>query len=769
MEDNSNNRLPDAENPKKLSNFKRSEPEDIAAGVEAVVQSFKQILKETNIFRGNKALLNLNQKGGFDCPSCAWPDPDDDRSSIAEYCESGAKAVAEEITSKSLKADFFAKNSVYDLSLLDDYHIGKEGRIAQPMYLPAGATHYQPISWQKAFEKIAEHLNRLDDPNKAIFYTSGRTSNEAAYVYQLFAREYGTNNLPDCSNMCHESTSFALKKQCGLGKASIKLDDLHKAEVIVIIGQNPGTNAPRMLTALRIGKENGAKIIAINPMRETGLIGFSDPQNLKSALHINTKVSDIYLKPKTNTDQALLKAMARMLWEEEQKAPGTVFDHAFIEEHTVGYQDLIEDIARQNVDELLEYCCISKADLQEVVDLMKNKTKIIFCWAMGITQHKNAVNTIYDIVNILLLKGSIGKPGAGTCPVRGHSNVQGDRTMGIWDKPDPEMMDKIKAVYGFDPPREEGFDVLKSLKAMHEGQAKVFFAMGGNFLSATPDTNYTANALRQCDLTVQVSTKLNRSHLVHGGEALILPCLSRSDKDIHDGLAHFVSTEGTTGVVQSSQGVLKPISDDLLSEVQILCRLAKATFGLKSKVNWDSFEKNYDTIRDDIEKVVKGFENYNERVRVKGGFYLPNGPRDQKFDTESGKASFFVTQLEKTMLKDGESIMMTIRSHNQFNTTIYGLKDRYRGVDEERRVIFMNAKDMERQGLQKNDVVNIYSHYEGVERVAPKFVVVDYDMAERSVATYFPETNVLVPVDFKSDSSNQPASKSVIITLKKSQ
>ncbi|RZM08656.1 MAG: hypothetical protein EOO88_49885, partial [Pedobacter sp.] len=453
---------------------------------------------------------------------------------------------------------------------------------------------------------------------------------------------------------------------------------------------------------------------------------------------------------------ALLKALAKMLWEEEQKAPGTVFDHAFIQEHTTGYQDLIADIAKLDVDELLEYCCISKADLQEVVDLIKNKTKIIFCWAMGITQHKNAVNTIYDIVNILLLKGSIGKPGAGTCPVRGHSNVQGDRTVGIWDKPDPEMMDKIKEVYGFDPPREEGLDVLKSLKAMHEGQAKVFFAMGGNFLSATPDTNYTANALRQCDLTVQVSTKLNRSHLVHGGEALILPCLSRSDKDIHDGLEHFVSTEGTTGVVQSSQGVLKPISDDLLSEVQILCGLAKATFGQNSKVNWDSFEKNYDTIRDDIEKVVKGFENYNERVRIKGGFYLPNGPREQKFDTESGKASFFVTPLEKKYLNDGELIMMTIRSHNQFNTTIYGLKDRYRGVDEERRVIFMNAKDMERQGLKKNDVVDIYSHFEGVERVAPKFVVVDYDMAEQSVATYYPETNVLVPLEFKADNSNQP-------------
>ncbi len=531
MEENIEKELPKAENPTTLAKLKLTKPESIAAGMEAVFGSGKHVLKEANVFRGMKALLKLNQKGGFDCPSCAWPDPDDDRSPIAEYCESGAKAVAEEITTKSLHADFFAENSVYDLSLLDDYHIGKKGRIAQPMYLPVGATHYQPIGWHDAFQKIAEHLTKLDDPNKAIFYTSGRTSNEAAFVYQLFAREFGTNNLPDCSNMCHESTSVALKKQLGLGKASIKLDDLYHAEVIIIIGQNPGTNAPRMLSALRKGRENGAKIIAINPMRETGLIGFSDPQNLKSALHINTKISDIYLKPKTNTDQALLKAMTKMLWEEEQKAPGTVLDHQFIKEHTTGYDELIADLLQQDVDDLLAYCGITRQEMQETIDLIKNKQKIIFCWAMGITQHKNAVNTIYDMVNVLLLKGSIGKPGAGTCPVRGHSNVQGDRTVGIWDKPEKEMLDKIQKVYGFNPPREHGYDVVKAVNAMYDGKANVFFAMGGNFLSATPDTNYSAKAMRQCNLTVHVSTKLNRSHLVHGKEALILPCLSRSDKD----------------------------------------------------------------------------------------------------------------------------------------------------------------------------------------------------------------------------------------------
>ena len=768
MENNLEEKLPKAENPETLGKLKLSEPESIAAGAEAVIASFKHILKEASFLRGNKALLHMNQKGGWDCSSCAWPDPDDDRSPIAEYCESGAKAAAEEITSKRIGADFFRENSVYDLSLLDDYHIGKKGRITQPMYLPEGATHYQPIGWHDAFQKIGEHLNKLGDPNKAVFYTSGRTSNEAAYVYQLFAREFGTNNLPDCSNMCHESTSVALKEQLGLGKASIKLDDLYHAEVIIIIGQNPGTNAPRMLSALRKGRENGAKIIAINPMRETGLIGFSDPQNLKSALHINTKVSDIYLKPKTNTDQALLKAMAVLLWEEEQRAPGTVFDEAFIKNKTAGYAELIADLAKYNVDELLAYCCISRSEIQEVINLIKNKTKIIFCWAMGITQHKNAVNTIYDMVNILLLKGSIGKPGAGTCPVRGHSNVQGDRTMGIWDKPTPEMLDKIEKVYGFNPPREHGYDVIKAVNAMHDGKAKVFFAMGGNFLSALPDTTYTAEAIRQCHLTVQVSTKLNRSHLVHGKEALILPCLSRSDKDIHDGVEHLVTTEGTTGVIQTSKGVLDPVSDDLLSEIQIGCRLAKATLGQRSKVDWNKFEKNYDTIRDDIEKTVKGFDDYNVRVRIKGGFYLPNGPRVQEFDTDAKKAKFYVTPLEKYILKPGELMMMSVRSHDQFNTTIYGLQDRYRGVHNERRVIFMNIKDIAQQKLSPGDVVDIYSHYDGVERVASKFVVVEYDVAENCVATYYPETNVLVPVNYTADGSNQPASKSVVVTLRKS-
>lgn len=757
-----------AENPEDVTgDLKIKEPYTVAAGAEAVYESGKMVFREAGVIRGIKALLALNQKGGFDCPSCAWPDPDDDRSAIAEYCENGAKAVADEATTKRLRPSFFAKHSVQELAESDDYHIGKNGRVAQPMYLPKNATHYQPVSWDSAFEIIASHLNRLSSPDEAIFYTSGRTSNEAAFLYQLFVREFGTNNLPDCSNMCHESTSSALAEVLGIGKGSVKLEDFYEAEVIMIIGQNPGTNHPRMLTALQKGKANGATIVSINPLKETGLLGFSDPQKVKGLLHINTKLTDIFLQVKINGDQALLKALAYLLLLEEQKNPGSVFDHQFIKEYTEGYERYISQLGQNDVNALLRFAGISLEKAIEVVEVLKGKSKIIICWAMGITQHKNAVDTIKEIVNLLLLKGSIGKPGAGTCPVRGHSNVQGDRTVGIWDKPKEALLEKIKEVYGFDPPRHHGYDVVKSIEAMHEEKAKVFFALGGNFLSATPDTNYTARALRKCDLTVHVSTKLNRSHFIHGKEALILPCLSRSDRDEHNGIHQFVSCENSTGVVQMSKGVLKPVSGDLLSEPVIVCRLAKATLGSRSVVNWDQYEKNYDVIRDDIEKVIAGFDNYNSRVREKGGFYLPNGSRTRNFDTASHKAIFSVTILHKAAIGEDEFIMMTIRSHDQFNTTIYSLEDRYRGVYNERRVVFMNETDISQAGLQEGSLADLYNTAGGVERVAKKFIVVKYDIPEKCIATYFPEANVLVPIKNVADVSNQPASKSVAVKIRK--
>ncbi len=763
-------KTPQTENPEEFTgDLTVKEPYTVAAGVEAVYQSAKDVFEESGVLRGMKALLTMNQKLGFDCPSCAWPDPDDDRSAVAEYCENGAKAVADEATTKALRPDFFAQHSVQELSEMDDYHIGKNGRVAQPMYLPANATHYQAISWDDAFKKIGDHLNELSDPNEAVFYTSGRTSNEAAYVYQLFAREYGTNNLPDCSNMCHESTSFGLSEVLGIGKGSVKLPDFYEAEVIILMGQNPGTNHPRMLTALQKGRDNGAIIVSINPLHEAGLMGFSNPQKLKGVLNINTKLTDLFLQVKLNGDQALLKAVTRLLLEEEEQNPGKVFDHDFINKYTAGYEAFIAQLKSDDLNQLCKVSGIPLEKMKELVTLLKNKSKIIICWAMGITQHKNAVNTIQEIVNLLLLKGSIGKPGAGTCPVRGHSNVQGDRTVGIFDKPSKELLDSIQDAYGFDPPREQGYDVVKSIHAMHEGKAKVFFAMGGNFLSATPDTNYTAAALRKCELTVHVSTKLNRSHFVHGAEALILPCLGRSDKDEHDGLLQFVSCENSTGVVQMSKGILKPVSDDLLSEPVILCRLAKATLGARSVVNWDQFEKNYDHIREDIGKVIPGFDDYNQKVRDKGGFYLPNGNRERKFNTKNKKANFSITPFFVPEIREDELVMMTIRSHDQFNTTIYGLDDRYRGVYNERRVIFMNKLDIQKAALSAGDVVDIYNINEGVERVAHKFYVVEYDIPEQCVATYFPETNVLVPIKSVADKSNQPASKSVMVKVRRHQ
>ena len=758
--------IPSAENPDTFTGLTISKLPIVAAGVPAVFKALKFVFDEAGVFRGLKALNKVNTKGGFDCPSCAWPDPDDERSGIAEYCENGAKAVADEATTKAISGDFFATHSVNELAGLSDHEIGKKGRIAAPMYLPEGATHYQPISWDNAFKKIAASLNALASPDEAVFYTSGRTSNEAAFLYQLFVREYGTNNLPDCSNMCHESSGVALGESLGIGKGSVKLEDFYEAEVIMILGQNPGTNHPRMLTALQKSKANGATIISINPLPEAGLMGFNNPQTVKGILGIDSALTDLFLPVKINGDLALLQAIEIVLLQEELKTPGKVFDQNFIKNNTEGYEAFIQHLQQQNINQLTADAGIDMADIKQAANILKDKTKIIACWAMGLTQHKNAVDTIKEIVNLLLLKGSIGKPGAGTCPVRGHSNVQGDRTMGIYEKPSQKFLDALKHNFNFQPPQKHGYDVVDCIKAMHENKASVFIAMGGNFLSATPDTTYTAEALRKCSLTVHVSTKLNRSHLVHGREALILPCFGRSDKDMLNGEAQFVSCENSMGVVQESKGILKPISDDLLSEPVIVCRLAKATLP-NSKVNWDKYLRHYDHIRNDIEKTIPGFENYNERVRKPGGFYLPNCNREARFDTASSKAQFNIAIASQIELQPGELLMMTIRSHDQFNTTIYGLDDRYRGIHNERRVILMNQADMNDQYLQQGDVVDIINNTDGRERVAHKFIVVPYPIPKGCTATYFPETNVLVPISSVADKSNTPVSKAVVVRVRK--
>lgn len=765
--DENKNIEPGAENPELLTGLRIGPIKKAAAGIPAVISSFKHIIGEAGLVRGIKALNKLNQKDGFDCPSCAWPDPDDERSGIAEYCENGAKAVAEEATAKKLDANFFANNPLQQLAQLSDYEIGRMGRVAVPVYLPEHGSHYIPVSWDDAFQIIATKLNALSSPDEAIFYTSGRTSNEAAFLYQLFVREYGTNNLPDCSNMCHESSGVALGESLGIGKGSVTLEDLYEAEVIIILGQNPGTNHPRMLSSLQKAKAKGATIISVNPLPETGLMGFNNPQKLKGILGIDSALTDVFLQVKINGDMPLLQAIEILLLQEEERNPDTVLDNAFIASHTEGFDALVSHLKSLDIDQLIELSGVDRKLIDETVAILKNKKKIIACWAMGLTQHKNAVDTIKEIVNLLLLKGSIGKKGAGTCPVRGHSNVQGDRTMGIFEKPSAAFLSSLQSQFNFEPPSRHGYDVVESIKAMHDGKATVFFAMGGNFLSASPDTLFTAQALRNCSLTVHVSTKLNRSHLVHGKEALILPCLGRTDKDILNGERQFISCENSMGVVQQSKGNLTPISNELLSEPVIVCRLAKAVLGSRTKIDWDKYMRHYDHIRNDIEKCIPGFNNYNSQVRRPGGFYLPNCNREGNFDTRSKKAIFNIAVSKPFSLGADELMMMTIRSHDQFNTTIYGLDDRYRGIYNERRVILMNQQDMDERNLEKEDVVDIYNYDNGIERVAKKFVVVPYPIPKNCTATYYPETNVLVPINSVAEKSNTPVSKQIVIILKK--
>lgn len=761
--------------PEKFTDLRVSEPEHFAAGLPAIFATMKHSLGEMGVVRTMKTLSTMNQKGGFDCQSCAWADPDGERH-LAEFCENGAKAVADEATTRQVTPDFFKEYSVAELSQKSDFWLGKQGRITNPMHLAKGATHYAPISWEDAFEILSKNLNALDSPNEAIFYTSGRASNEAAFLYQLFARQYGTNNLPDCSNMCHESSGTALTESIGIGKGTVTLEDFNKCDLIIIVGQNPGTNHPRMLTSLEQAKHNGAKILTINPLPEAGLLSVvnPNPQEYKNPLKFplavlgnkGTKLSDLHLPVRINGDMAILKGMMKIILEAEAANPGTVLNKNFIEKDTAGFDEFEANLEKTSWDAIVEQSGISRASIEEAARLYMKSERVITCWAMGLTQHKNAVGTIQEIVNLHLLRGNIGRPGAGVCPVRGHSNVQGDRTVGIWERPREEFLKSLDEEFKFTAPRKRGYDTVESIRAMHVGRGKVFFALGGNFLSATPDTDYTAKALQQTKLTAQIITKLNRTALVTGEESLILPCLGRSEKDAQADGDQFVSCENSMGVVQQSKGVLEPTSEHLRSEPWIVAKMAKAVLAGKSTVDWDALVSNYDNIRDRIERTVPGFDDYNERVRQGGGFYLPNEPRTGKFPTATKKANFTVHELPIHKFHPDELIMMTIRSHDQFNTTIYGLEDRYRGIHNERRVILMNPKDVRIRNFESGQVVDLTSHFDdGIKREAKHFIVVPYDIPQGCAATYFPETNVLVPIDSTSERSNQPTSKFVRITV----
>jgi molybdopterin-dependent oxidoreductase alpha subunit len=762
-----------AQPPVRLKRVKQRKRYAVAAGLKAVEEVFEYGLAHAGLMNTLRTVHKLNQKHGFDCQSCAWPNPDNERS-FAEFCENGFKAVTYEATTKHLSRKFFAENSVAELATRSDHWLGNQGRILEPMVMRPGATHYQPISWEGAFQLVADELQG-GTPKESVFYTSGRTSNETAFLYQLFVRAWGTNNLPDCSNMCHESTSVALPPMIGIGKGCVKLSDFEKADAIFILGQNPGTNHPRMLTPLQAAKEKGTRIVFVNPLPETGAFRFKNPQDLLHPTRMprfffgkGTQMSDLWLQVRINGDLALMQGLMKEMLEAEDLRPGTVFDHAFIEHHTEGYRELIAQIRRASWTEIVADSGISREQIREAAQIAMGAHRIIVCWCMGLTQHKNAVATIQEVVNFLLLRGNIGRPGSGPCPVRGHSNVQGDRTVGIWDKPKKEFLDKLAAEFGFEPPRQPGYDAVEAVKAMHAGKVKVFFAMGGNFLSSPADTEYTAAALKKCLLTAHVSTKLNRAHLVTGRTALILPCLGRTEIDRQAGGEQFMTVEDSMGVINSTRGNLAPPSEHLRSEPAIVAGIAKKVLGPKHPIDWDAYVANYDLIREKIDVVIPGFTSFNDRIR-EGTFYLPNGPRDQrKFETPSGKAVFIPHPLTRVEVKRGQYLMTTIRSHDQFNTSIYGLDDRYRGIYNGRRVIFMNEEDMRGAGLVQGEIVDLTSHFRGKERHAERFMVAPYPIPRRCTATYFPEANALVPIDSVAEESNCPASKSVVITIRRS-
>jgi molybdopterin-dependent oxidoreductase alpha subunit len=734
-----------------------------AAGFGAVFRTMQRTLLETGPVRTARLLARINQDGGFDCPGCAWPESGD--RSFAEFCENGAKAVTHEATSLRVDAGFFRKHSIEDLAARDNRWLEAQGRLAQPMRKKRGARHYEPVSWEEAFETVGAKLKALSSPDEAVFYTSGRTSNEAAFLYQLFVREFGTNNLPDCSNMCHESSGYGLVETIGVGKGTVDLDDFEKADAIFVLGQNPGTNHPRMLTTLQRAKERGCRIVSINPLRELALVRFSNPQRPLDLLGRSTELSDLYLQVRIGGDIALLKGIMKHAFAAEDAAPGQVLDHAFLAEHTSGLDELRANVASVSWEALEQESGVTRAEMKEAADVYLGASNVIACWAMGLTQHKHGVANVREITNLLLLRGNIGRPGAGVCPVRGHSNVQGDRTMGVWVRPVEDFLTRLDEEFGIWSPRHPGFDTVETIRKMAEGHVKVLFAMGGNFAAAAPDSERVATALARCEMTVQVSTKLNRSHVTTGKEAWIFPTLGRTERDVQQSGRQFVTVEDSMSMVHRSEGTLAPASEHLKSECAIVAGLARATLGGLSKVPWEDLVANYDRIRERIERVIPGFERFNERVREHGGFRLRNAAGERNFKTADWRARLTVNPLAGMRLAPGEFLLMTIRSHDQFNTTVYGMDDVYRGIRGERDVVFMNPDDIDKAGLEAGARIDVTNGAGDGARSIRGFRVVPYEIPRRCLAAYFPEANPLVSLDEFADGSRTPAYKSIRVTL----
>ncbi|MFG2503789.1 FdhF/YdeP family oxidoreductase [Streptomyces sp. NPDC048441] len=741
-------------------------PKTWAAGVPAVTHALQYSLEQTSVRRTALTLLNINQAKGIDCPGCAWPEPAAGKRHLNEYCENGAKHITDEATSRRVTRDFFREHSIAELDGKSDYWLNQQGRLTEPMVKRPGATHYEPIDWNEAFGLLAQELKALASPDEALFYVSGRLNNEAAFLLQLFARAYGTNNLPDCSNMCHESSGFAMKETLGTGKGSVSLDDIHYSDLIFVVGQNPGTNHPRMLSALEQTKRNGGQVVAVNTLPEAGLMRFKNPQVPRGVIGKGTAIADQFLHIRAGGDLALFQALNRMLLEAEDAAPDTVLDHRYIDTYSTGFASFAEHTRKVSWDHVHEATGLSRDEIGQVFDRVLGAKKIIVCWAMGLTQQKHGVPSIREVINFLMLRGNIGKPGAGVCPVRGHSNVQGDRTMGVWEQMPKEFLDALEGEFGFTPPARHGLDAVNGIRAMYEDRAKVFLGVAGNFVRASPDSAVTEEAMRKCRLTAHISTKLNRSHTVCGDTALILPTLGRSDKDVQNGVEQFITVEDSMSDVHASRGKLPPASPQLLSEVAIISRLARRTLGATPPLPWEDFEADYDTIRDRISRVIPGFEDFNARVSEPGGFHLANPVNQGSYPTPSGKAVFTCNEFTMPHVPKGHLLLQTLRSHDQWNTVWYAPNDRYRGIHNARRVVLVNPADLAELGVADGDMVDLVSiWHDGKERRAEDFRAVSYPASRGSAAAYYPETNVLVPLDSVADFSNCPTSKAVVVRL----
>jgi molybdopterin-dependent oxidoreductase alpha subunit len=759
-----------------MSDRKAVRPYHHPAGGWGALKAVSEHLVEQHIpVKGAETLLCMNQPAGFDCPGCAWPDPK--HTSSFEFCENGAKAVAWEATSKRCTPEFLAAHSVTELAGWSDYQLEMVGRLTHPMAYDAACDHYIPVTWDEAFATIGAHLNALPDPNMAEFYTSGRTSNEAAFLYQLFVREYGTNNFPDCSNMCHEATSVGLPQSIGVGKGTVVLEDFDKADCILIFGQNPGTNSPRMMTNLRDASRRGAAIISFNPFRERALERFQHPQSpVEMATLTSTQISSKLYQVRVGGDAAAIKGIMKVLVEADETARANrlpeILDWEFIRGQTLGLEALVEDLKATRWDGIERYSGLARQEIEYAAHVYMKAERAIIVYGMGITQHRRGAQNVQQLANLAMLRGHIGREGAGICPVRGHSNVQGDRTVGITEVPSAEFLERMERRFGFKPPNKHGHNVVTALEAMIRGEVKVFVAMGGNFAAAIPDLQRTQQALRNLDLTVQVSTKLNRSHLIHGRHALILPCLGRTEVDIQASGPQSITVEDSMSMVHASAGRNKPASERLLSEPAIVAGMARATLGQRSVVDWTGFVSNYDRIRDAIEDVFPIFRSYNDRIRAPGGFHLVSSARQRIRSTPSGKALFLIYDGlgEDSREDDLEALWLsTIRSHDQYNTTVYSMSDRYRGVYGQRDVVFLNKSELEKRSLHDGDRVDLVTQStDGIERRVRNFRVVGYSFPDGCCAAYYPETNPLVPLYAHDPLSFTPSSKAIPIRLERS-